>query len=129
MNALIELADDDDAAVVGEIYKLTVNELSGKPLTAAEAGIMATSRVIWGGVTPQLTGGLNCTPIIPISTDVPGSGYKMSSPSVVSQPFETLSRLATNIWGRVLWRFPKDFRLGAYLFFLAPVIVAGPQFM
>ena len=37
--------------------------------------------------------------------------------------------LATNMSGKDVVRFSEIFGAGAYLFFLAPVTVAGPQFM
>jgi hypothetical protein len=44
------------------------------------------------------------TPMVPFTTDAPGSGYRESSPSTVMHPLLTPARLATNIAGKVLWR-------------------------
>jgi hypothetical protein len=46
----------------------------------------------------------NLTPIVPFTTDIPGSGYNVSSPSTVVHPLLTLSILAINIAGKVFWR-------------------------
>ena len=63
----------------------------------------------------------------PISTELPGSGYLMSIPSVVVQPSETPARLATKRSGKVVARCSR--RGAPRLLEVPPVIVAGPQFM
>lgn len=52
------------------------------------------------------------TPMVPFTTDAPGSGYRVSSPSTVMHPLSTPLRLATNIAGKALWRL-ETFGSGA----------------
>ena len=73
------------------------------------------------------TGAPRLTPMVPVSTESPASGYLMSTPSVVVHPLETPSRLATNKFGKLDWR--RTMGSGAYRFLAAAATVAGPQFM
>ena len=73
------------------------------------------------------TGSPRLTPMVPVSTESPGSGYLMSTPSVVVHPLETPSRLATNRLGKLDCR--RTMGSGAYRFLAAAATVAGPQFM
>jgi hypothetical protein len=75
------------------------------------AGVPAGAEPVEGvpAVTPATEphpGGtvFKLTPMVPFTTDVPGSGYKVSSPSTVVHPLLTPSMLAMNIAGKVLWR-------------------------
>src|SRR5947209_3622539 len=61
---------------------------------------------------PQVGGVTRLTPILPIWTELPGSGYDMSWPSTVLQPLSTLAMLAKNIAGKLVWRL-ETFGSGA----------------
>jgi len=61
---------------------------------------------------PQPGGVTRLTPIVPISTELPGSGYNVSWPSTVTQPLSTLAMLAKNMAGKLVWRL-ETFRSGA----------------
>lgn len=110
-------------AVKSAAEALVTAEVGSEDAPAAE-GVAAEAAAAW---PVQLTGGWRFTPIVPVSTESPGSGYTMSSPSTVTQPSETPSRLATNMAGNWLWR--RTLGAGAYRFFFDAVIVAGPQFI
>jgi len=57
-------------------------------------------------------GVLRKVPMVPFTTEEPGSGYRTSWPSIVVQPLSTPTRFATNIAGKVLWRL-ETFGSGA----------------
>ena len=78
----------------------------------------------------QPTGGPRLAPV-PTWSELPGLGYSMSIPSVVVQPFETPSRLATKRSGKavVASRFSGGGSEGPHRLVVAADTVAGPQFM
>jgi hypothetical protein len=117
--------ETDDAAAgteltgIGETTAVDVTVASGAvdvvsvAKTPAEAGADVAEGVEPVEGVPAVTaatephpagGGFRLTPMLPFSTDAPGSGYKVSTPSTVVHPLLTPARLATNIAGKVLWR-------------------------
>jgi hypothetical protein len=86
-------------------------EVVVKELEPDGAGVPAEAEPVEGvpAVTPATEphpGGtvFKLTLMVPFTTDVPGSGYKVSSPSIIVHPLLIPSMLAINITGKVLWR-------------------------
>jgi hypothetical protein len=79
-------------------------ELNGADVVAAVEPVEEVPAVTAATEPHPAGGGFRLTPMEPFSTDAPGSGYKVSTPSTVVHPLLTPARLATNIAGKVLWR-------------------------
>jgi hypothetical protein len=107
-----EPAEDDPEAGVEEVAD------GGLPTpddVDAAAGEVLTDEGLPGATAaalPQVGGVTRLTPIVPIWTELPGSGYNVSWPSTVLQPLSTLAMLAKNIAGKLVWRL-ETFGSGA----------------
>jgi hypothetical protein len=99
-----------EAVVDASVAKLDVEDVA-EELEPDGAGVAAGAEPVEGvpaaaAKTEPHPGGtvFNLTPMVPFTTDIPGSGYKVSSPSAVVHPLLTSSILATNMAGKVFWR-------------------------
>ena len=107
-----EPVEDDPEAGVEEVAD---GGLSTPDDVDAAAGEVPTDEGLPGATAaalPQVGGVTRSTPIVPIWTELPGSGYNVSWPSTVMQPLSTLAMLAKNIAGKLVWRL-ETFGSGA----------------
>jgi hypothetical protein len=99
-----------EAVMDTSVAKLGVEDVA-KELKPDGVGIAAGAEPVEGvsaatTETKSYLGGtvFNLIPMVPFTTDIPESGYKVLSPSAVMYPLLTSSILATNIAEKVFWR-------------------------